>query len=343
MATAGAPLSSAVPKNLDRHGSKRNYLSDVLASLQVANSAVVFFEFSSPWTIGIEYEVPISCTITEGSLWLTAPGKASCRFDTGDTFILPRGTGGSSYFISSSQQKPRGWITASELWQRGHHVEFSPAQKGMSPQLIQWGGEGSERARIISFAFSWVDQGYGPLIDALPRLIRVTANSIGATLLDMLARFPFDEGRPELPGFSALTAQTAQLFLVHAIRSFACNQDAEGAGWLRGFSDPKLAPVLAAIHGDPGRKWTVEDLAREAGMSRSIFAERFSRVMGDSPMNYLCGWRMHLARAALAQGNKTVTTLVMELGYQSEAAFRSAFRKATGQSPREFAKSFHDK
>lgn len=316
-----------------------DYLSEVLSTLNVAHSGVVFFEFSSPWAIKIEYDIPIICVVTDGELWLNQNGKNSQKYEIGDAFVLPRGTSNISYFISSSQKHTQDWITAEDLWRRGHHKQFTPSQKSIGAPHIRWGGDEGKRVRIISFAFTWQGKEHGPLVKALPQLMRLNATDTGATLLKLLANFPLEGGQPNLSGFSALTAQTAQLFLVHAIRTYAISNSSDAGGWLRGLSDPKIARALASIHEHPGNKWTVDQLAKCSGMSRSFFAQQFTRIMGESPMSYLCSWRMQLARTALARGDTSVTALALDLGYQSEAAFRSAFRKETGKSPREYIKS----
>ncbi len=314
--------------------SERDFLDDVLSSLLVAHSAVVFFEFTSPWAIRIEYEVPISCTVVEGELWLSDQNRVTQCFRAGDTFILPKGMGGKPYYISSSQEFPKSWITANELFDQGRHIPYNVAY----PQHIGWGGGGNV-VRIFSFAFNWFDQCYGPLIDALPELMRINADEAGTTLQNLMVGFLFEEAHPEKSGFGSLVAQTAQLFLIHAIRTFAVTSGSGIEGWLKGFSDPRIAKALTCIHRDPGYKWSVVTLGQVTGMSRSVFSKRFTEVMGQSPMEYVCAWRMHLARLALETTDTTVTALAQQLGYQSEAAFRAAFRKMTGQSPKEYSKN----
>lgn len=341
-ATQEIPSFSQLPTT-ERPGYQYDFLGEVLSSLQVANSAVVYFEFSSPWCIKIQYNLPISCTITEGGLWLSEPGQAAEYYAAGDTFLLPRGTGSEPFFVSSSQNKPSEWITAQELWDLGKFEYFESSSQTVNPQKVSWGGGGEDKVRILSFAFNWLDQCYGPLIKTLPKLMRINSDNTDSTLMDMLVKFPFTEGHPELPGFGALSSQAAQLFLVHVIRAYAFSQENNYSGWLKGFSDPKLSPVLSAIHQQPGNKWTVEGLAKLGGMSRSVFAKYFVQTMGKPPMDYLSAWRMHLARLTLSKGNVSVMSVAQSLGYQSEAAFRRAFRKEAGQNPRDYIKSFNSR
>ncbi len=331
--------TSSNTSSIKQSKSDRDFLDNVLSSLLVSNSAVVSFELRDPWAIQIKYEVPISFTVAEGCLWLHGEGKEPECFKTGETFILPRGTLGKALIISSSEKTPVAWVSDEEVWRRGGGIDFDPEGVTAGPQVLRW-GQGDSLTKVISFAFSWFDRCYGPLIEALPSLLRIDRDEMGQTILDVMNRFLFEEAHPEYSGYRVLSVQAAQLFLVHSIRTYAVSQSREGTGWLRGFSDPKLARALERIHQEPGTKWTVSKLGEVAGMSRSVFAKRFTELMGESPMDYLCSWRMHLARMQLEQGGVTVITLAQQFGYQSEAAFRSGFKKVTGQTPREYSKSF---
>lgn len=130
-----------------------------------------------------------------------------------------------------------------------------------------------------------------------------------------------------------LATQTAKLLLFHVIRKYALSVDNSTVGWLAGLCDPPIARALSSIHREPALHWSVAALARAAGLSRSVFAERFVARVGQTPMQYLRAWRMHLAREALSSGRTTVTELARDLGYQSEAAFR-ATSAGTHPSPR---------
>lgn len=127
-----------------------------------------------------------------------------------------------------------------------------------------------------------------------------------------------------------------QALLALIIRQHALSNDSSASGWLAGLGDPHIARALTCIHRQPDRDWTVTALSQAAELSRSLFAKRFLERVGQTPKRYLRDWRLHLAGEALASGHVTVAALTQKLGYRSEAAFRTAFRHATGQSPREF-------
>lgn len=130
------------------------------------------------------------------------------------------------------------------------------------------------------------------------------------------------------------------MLLIESLRAFLGSDPLQPAGWLCALSDRQLGAAISAIHADPARRWTVEGLAREAGMSRTSFAVRFKEVVGRTPIEYLNDWRMAMAADRLGEGNVRVSTLRRELGYESDSAFSAAFKRRFGESPKNFA---HDR
>jgi AraC-like DNA-binding protein len=119
---------------------------------------------------------------------------------------------------------------------------------------------------------------------------------------------------------------------VQAIRRYIETLSGDGTGWLAGLRDPIVGRALAALHGNPREPWTVESLARVVGASRSAFAERFTQMTGQPPMQYLALWRMQLASRLLGEGER-IAAAAAAVGYESEAAFSRAFKKLVGQAP----------
>jgi AraC-like DNA-binding protein len=105
------------------------------------------------------------------------------------------------------------------------------------------------------------------------------------------------------------------------------------AGWLAGLGDPFVGRALSLMHGAPARNWTIEELAKNVGLSRSVLAEGFTDLVGMPPMHYLAKWRMQIASELLSGGNANVATIAAEIGYESEAAFSRAFKKMVGVPP----------
>lgn len=313
-------------------------LSAVLNSIRVSETGLVAMDLSDPWSIEIAYPKPITVTIVEGTLWLKSPDCPPDVFEAGDSFVLPRGISRGRYLVSSGPSTSQH-TTTRRLEEMGRFQPQLPDRPDVSLRRLVWGPEGGRRTRLMSFTFDWQDRKLGPLIEAIPDIIRIKQGISEGFLKDPFLGLDFDAQDAGRPGFQALIAQLAQLFLVQAIRSYALRDAAGHGGLLAALADAHLSRALNAIHNDPGLSWSVETLAERAGLSRSSFARRFADVTGITPMAYLRSWRLHLARRALRAGNATVSSIAYELGYQSEAAFRTSFRQDTGLSPREYAKS----
>lgn len=134
-------------------------------------------------------------------------------------------------------------------------------------------------------------------------------------------------------GGECLRLRLAELMFVEVVRRYLEALPAQQPGWLSGLRDPPIGRVLSLLHERPAQAWTLEDLAREAGMSRSVLADRFMQIVGLPPMHYLAQWRMQVAARLLADGSTKVSAVALEVGYASEAAFSRAFKKMTGVAP----------
>lgn len=174
------------------------------------------------------------------------------------------------------------------------------------------------------------------LADVLPPLIHVRAASPQATVLQWLLDQLVRERSAELPGASVASAQLAHLMFIQILRAHLETAGPLVGGWLRAVSDKRLAPALRLMHGDPGRSWQLEELAKAAAMSRTTFASHFKTVAGVAPLTYLTQWRMRLAERALREGNTPVSVLAHSLGYTSESAFSNAFKRVTGNAPKRY-------
>lgn len=170
------------------------------------------------------------------------------------------------------------------------------------------------------------------LLRALPAVMHVGRSSaVGPHVRGHVQRL-FEEILHGRVGSDFAIRQYGQLLLVDVVRGFMDEADMP-AGWLKVLADDRLRPALTVIHERPEQDWSLEELARTAGMSRSTFAERFRRAAGTSPVSYLISWRMILARRRLGSTDVRVRTLALELGYGSESAFSTAFKRAVGMSP----------
>lgn len=307
-------------------------LTEAMESLKVDSSATIFFEFPDPWGFGADFRQPFCWSLLEGRAWVIAPGQEALCLEQGDSVILPRGTASGTYlFLSAPDAHP---YPVEDFWRHAELPAFDPVQRAARPRRIRWGGLGSNLTRVVSLVFGFQDMRQKPLIEALPERMVVRSSEVNREFLLPLLAYPFgdDEGQA---GFPAIATMTAQLLLMYLVRTFLLKRAGHGSGWLAGWSDPRIARVLSAVHRTPHERWPLERLAAVACMSRAAFAKRFFECTGQSPARYLCVWRMQLAREALGAG-RSIKELTRELGYQSEAAFRAAFRRTVGQPPNVF-------
>ncbi|GAQ66175.1 AraC family transcriptional regulator [Streptomyces scabiei] len=184
---------------------------------------------------------------------------------------------------------------------------------------------------VIGGSVSLNEAGSTLLLETLPPLAHIRSAGDDDRLLAALLRL-FDEATARRLGSAFAVQQYAQLFLLELLRSYV-DQSALPSSWLRLLVDERLRPALDLMHGRPGRPWGLEELARAAAMSRTTFAERFREAAGVPPLTYLGRWRMLLAQRALRDGDARVAALAEELGYGSESAFSTAFKRVVGESP----------
>lgn len=194
-------------------------------------------------------------------------------------------------------------------------------------------GDGNDFAYIAGHV-DFDQAGRRLLADVLPAWIHVRPNASTAPTFRWLLDRIVGEQAADLPGARIASAQLMQLLFIEILRAHLETRDVMPAGWLRAVADPRLAPALRLMHGDPRRSWHLEELAKAAAMSRTVFAERFREVAGVAPLTYLTQWRMRLAEQALREETTPVAAIARSLGYGSESAFSNAFKRVTGKSPR---------
>ena len=167
-----------------------------------------------------------------------------------------------------------------------------------------------------------------PLLQALPRMLHVPLGDgpDASWLVDSLERGVQESNAPG-PGAHAMLARLAELLFVEAIRRYTQSLPPTQVGWLAALRDAHVGRALALLHADPSRHWTVEDLAREVGVSRTVLGGRFADFIGEPPMQYLTRWRLAIAAQALGSTNEAVSRIAERVGYDSESAFNRAFKR----------------
>jgi AraC-like DNA-binding protein len=175
---------------------------------------------------------------------------------------------------------------------------------------------------------------FRPLLEALPPALCIPlGDGPAAALLRELFRAGVRESSALGPGAVSMLAKLAELLFVEALRRYGARLPPGGKGWLAGVRDPHVGRALALLHGEPGRSWTVDELARGAALSRSALAERFTALVGEPPIQYLLRWRLALAARELRSGSDSISRIAERTGYESEAAFSRAFKREFGTPP----------
>jgi len=294
-------------------------LSDVLSLLKLQSYISGGLDAAGDWRLdfpaheGIKLQAVIAgCCVAQVD---GAPEPIYAR--AGDCFLLPRG---------------RAFRIGSRLDVAPTDIETVFARKKPGELLVLNGG-----GEFLSLGgyFSLAGEHAGILLSVLPPALHVRGEKAKAVL-----RWCIDHMREEMrepqPGGFLIAQQLAQMLLVQALRAHLSDAGA-GVGWLSALADKQLAAVIAAMHGDPARPWSVEQLARAAGMSRTAFALRFKSKVGQTPMEYLTRWRMLLADERLRHSREPVSAVARSLGYTSESAFSTAFKRVMGAAPRRHA------
>ena len=172
------------------------------------------------------------------------------------------------------------------------------------------------------------------LLAGLAPVVTVSVRGSNAGVwLEASLRYALAEARSPRPGGQGVLAKLAEVLFIEVLR-IHMNEQADGrTGWLAGVNDRIVGAALRALHAEPARAWTLEELARVASSSRSVLAERFQQLVGQAPMQYLAQWRMLMASNLLARSNAPLARIAEEVGYQTDTAFSRAFRREYGLPP----------
>ncbi len=243
-------------------------------------------------------------------------GEPVRSFRAGDLLVMPHGH---AHVLKDVAGSPVRHISE---WPSEVEADGLPCLRG--------GGPGAPTS-LLCGTFRFDEEGRRSLLPALPPVIHVPGGR-ATGWLDSTLRQLADELAADRPGGAVLVSRLADLLFVGVLRAWLEDAD-DATGWLAALTDPQLARALGAIHGDAARSWTVAELAREAGMSRSAFFTKFQARVGEPPAAYLTRWRMTVARAQLRRTDAPMIEVAERVGYGSEAAFSRAFKRAVGVPP----------
>lgn len=293
-------------------------LSEVIALLRP--SAAVAKPITGRGRWGVRYaanDAPGFTIILLGACWIAFEGREPVKLQRGDFLLLPTTPAFSLSSHPGVECQPRDPVNAAV--RHGN-------QEG-EPDFVSLGG---------TFR---IEQVNAPLLlTLLPRCIHVPASEEPTGRLRRVVELIIDECGSDDHGKEMVLQRLLEVLLMEALRRRRIDSNPATEGLLEGLRDPVLARALRAMHADVRARWTVVELAKIAGMSRSAFADRFGRVLGCGPIEYLARWRIALAKDALMRGAKSLDRIAHEIGYESASAFSTAFRKRLGCSPGRFAR-----
>ncbi|WP_285374159.1 AraC family transcriptional regulator [Pseudomonas sp. lyk4-TYG-107] len=295
-------------------------LSDVLSLLRIRNYHSASLSLGGDWAFNFPIREGIKFTaVVKGNCWLQVEGEPTPqKLLQGDCFLMTRGV---PFTLYSDLSQP-------VLDSDGYFLTLAADELALN--------HGGDDVQLVGGRFDFTGIPTQLLLGTLPSLVHVQGNEPQASILRWaLERFT-SELHHQRPGRSLMNEHLAHIMLVEVLRTHLATLNSSGIGWFFGLADRNLSLALGAMHGNPSHRWTVQDLAQLANMSRSAFALRFKQVVGSAPMEYLTHWRMLLASDRLKNSSDSVSTIAFSLGYESESAFSTAFKRVMAQSPRHY-------
>jgi AraC-like DNA-binding protein len=300
-------------------------LSEVIALLRPGTVFSKGISGAGRWAVRYEaFGHPSFCAVLEGGCRLMVDGHQPLTLEAGDFLLMPATPG---FTMSGFEAAEPRLMTPALSPQPGEELRHGDADGPPDVQLL--GGY---------FVFGAPDAAL--IVSLLPGLVHVRGQQRLATFVQLVA----EESREQRAGRDLVLDRLAEVLLIEALRAStsasagASSGAAASPGLLSGLADARLAGAIRQMHGQPSRAWTMQELAREAALSRSGFFERFTRAVGVPPMEYLLAWRMALAKDLLRRGGHALAEVAERVGYSSASTFSTAFSRHVGQPPARYAR-----
>jgi AraC-like DNA-binding protein len=293
---------------------------DVLRSMRVESSLYIRLQMRAPF--GVHFDTRNQArlvVVARGSCWLVSEHvPRPIPLAAGDCLLLK-----ADAEFSLQDELERDLVTCDSVLSR------------VTGTTVRHGGDGS-LTEIVSGALSFDAAAAEPLIALMPPLVHVRLEETHAHLLQTTLQLIGLETFEDELGAGLVIARLTDVLFVQAVRAWCATEGAHAIGWLAGLKDRRLGAAIRAMHGDLARPWTVETLARQAGLSRSSFAAAFKAVTGETPLDYLTGWRMYRAKVLLRESDLQLKEIAARVGYETDTALSRAFRRSEGVAPGEW-------
>jgi len=316
-------------------------LSDVLKSVRLEGAVYLNAEFTAPWCIHAKFglaSVRARLAGAEHVVFFHFLTEGGCKVRLADSAEVLDAAAGDLVLFAREDKHLMGSDLQLAPVEAASLIETDAAADADLIQMRHGGGGAA--TRFVCGYLACSRSVCRPLLEALPRVLRIPiGDGPAAALLRELLRVGVRESSALRPGGGSMLAKLSELMFVEAMRRYAESLPPEGKGWLAGVRDAQIGRALALLHGEPGRPWTVDELAREVALSRSALAERFAALVGEPPMQYLMRWRLALAAQTLRSGGEAVARVAERSGYESESAFNRAFKREFGMPPAAWRKA----
>ena len=337
--------------SLPERAAPRDPLSDVLRSVHMRGAIFYWVSCRGDWVAttppspdlahalcpGAEHVIAYHW-FARGSGWVAVDGAPPQRLSGGDVVIFPRGD---AHVLSSAP----GLRSREEdgTWRVTTRADAKPILVALHDGVCEPSAEIPVEDADAVFVCGFIScdrKPFNPLIDALPAIMHMGAQRVGPWVGPMLEQ-AVAESRRRRPGSEAVLERVSEMVFVDAARRYLESlPEGEGTGWFAALRDRFVGRAIALMHDRPADPWTVDELGRHVGLSRSALHERFVAFVGQPPMQYLANWRMQLGSNLLRDGNDTVAAIAQQVGYETEAAFSRAFKRATGQPPAAWRRAY---
>jgi len=320
-------------------------LSDVLRAVRLRGALFYYIEGAAPWVAeappageitsaimsGVEHMIEFH-GIVHGSCWAALVGGAPVRLDEGDVILFPQGD---PHVMSSAPGMRAAQVdTALYFSPKPPQLPFSLGLTREGVTTARLDGGSDDRVTVVCGFLGCDARPFNPLLAALPRVLRVSSATLGPdSLVSQFLRSAVTESNYKRPGGEAVLELMSKAMFVDVLRRYVDSLPPDQTGWLAGMRDPGVGRALSCVHERPAEPWTLERLAAETAMSRSVLHDRFVHFVGQPPMQYLTHWRMQVAAGLLRDTPSKLVEVALEVGYESEAAFSRAFKRIVGMSP----------
>jgi len=299
-------------------------LSDVLSLLKPRSYMSAGFDAGGEWSVEFrDQQGSIKCgAVVSGRCWLLVEGVDPVCLETGDCFLLPSGR---PFCLASDPETAP--VDAASI--------FLNARNG---GIVSYNGGGD--LFLVSSRFALSGNHADILLQMLPPIVHIREQSGQGSLRWSVERM-MQELRDQQPGSLLMIEHVAHMMLVEALRLYLSQGLRGGVGWLFALADKQIGTAIKAMHAEPAHGWTLQELGERVGMSRSTFALKFRQIVGATPMEYLTRWRMLVAGDKLMNSGESLSQIALSLGYESQSAFNTAFKRVMGCSPRRYGHSLN--